>query len=110
MHSNLNCVPDRVPNKSRKWHHRKSGMSKHKKAKKERRRVKSEIHLLTPEAVDLFSINFEKHSEALRLANINQPTKRNGSAKSLRDRHKQRSTKKIAIGNSGWKIVHGPLV
>ena len=85
-------------------------MSKHKKSKKERRRVKKDLHAIKAEAIELASNVCESHLEALKQTNINHPTKRNGSAKTLRERHPKRINKRLPVGHSGWKTIHGAVI
>ena len=82
-----------------RWHRRKQGMQKHKKACKERRTVSSCLHKIIPQASDTSSLNFENIENTLQETNINVPKKRNGSAKSLNQRHQNRNTKKLSIGS-----------
>ena len=110
MHSSQNCLPTKAPKCSRKWNYRKNGMSKHKKAKKERRRVNKDLHAIKSEAIELSSNVCEAHLEALKQTNINHPTKRNGSAKTLRERHPKRINKRLPVGHSGWKTIHGAVI
>jgi hypothetical protein len=85
-------------------------MSKHKKAKKERRCVNKDLHAIKSEAIELSSNVCEAHLEALKQTNINHPTKRNGSAKTLRERHPKRINKRWPVGHSGWKTIHGAVI
>ena len=110
MHGSQNCSPTNAPKCSRKWSYRKTGMAKHKKARKERRCINKDLRAIKTEVMDLSSNVCETHLEALKQTNINHPTKRNGSAKSMRDRHPKRITKRLPVGHSGWKIVHGLLM
>ena len=110
MHGSQNCSPTNAPKCSRKWNYRKTGMAKYKKARKERRCINKDLHAIKTEVMDLSSNVCETHLEALKQTNINHPTKRNGSAKSMRDRHPKRTTKRLPVGHSGWKIVHGLLM
>ena len=109
MFGTQNCAPNSAPRCSRKWNYRKSGMSKHRKAKKERRSINHELHSLKTETIDMASDICEQHLNSLKDININHPPKRNGSAKSLRRRHPKRQTKKVPVGHSGWATVHGPV-
>ena len=109
MHSSQNCLPTNAPKCSRKWNYRKNGMSKHKKAKKERLCVNKDLHAIKSEAIELSSNVCEAHLEALKQTNINHPTKRNGSAKTLRERHPKRINKRLPVGHSGWKTIHGAV-
>tara|TARA_E500000178_G_C16816424_1_gene659414 strand:+ start:512 stop:847 length:336 start_codon:yes stop_codon:yes gene_type:complete len=106
MHGTLNSPPASTPKCSKKWNYRKSGLTKHKKSKKERRVINKELRALKSEVVEIGSEKSEKHLETLNRTNINQPIKRNGSAKTMRSRHPKRLTKKVPSGHSGWKTIH----
>lgn len=110
MHSTLNSSPSISPRCTKKWNHRKCGMTKHKKSKKERRVISKELRALKSEVNEIGSEKCETHIERLKQININQPTKRNGSAKTMRNRHPKRATKKLPFGHSGWKTVHETLL
>lgn len=64
MHGSQNCSPTNAPKCSRKWNYRKTGMAKHKKAKKERRCINKDLHAIKTEAMDLSSNVCEAHLEA----------------------------------------------
>lgn len=110
MFQTLDCPPSKSPKSSRRWHRRKQGMQKHKKACKERRTLANELHKIIPQAADTSSWHFETIEDTLKDTNINVPKKRNGSAKALKQRHPQRHTKKVPVGHSGWKTIHGQFM
>lgn len=85
-------------------------MTKHKKAKKERRLVNQALRAIKSESTEISSQICEAHIEKVKQTNINQPTKRNGSAKTMRNRHPKRETKKVPSGHSGWKTTHGAVL
>ena len=106
MHGTLNSTPVLPLKCSKKWNHRKSGLTKHKKSKKERRIINKEIRALKPEIIEIDSEKCERHLEILKQTNINQPVKRNGSAKTMRNRHPKRLTRKVPSGHSGKRTIH----
>ena len=65
MHSTLNSPPASTPKCSKKWNYRKSGLTKHKKSKKERRVINKELRALKSEVVEIGSEKSEKHLETL---------------------------------------------
>ena len=105
MHSSLNSPPFSTPKCNKKWNYRKSGLNKHKKSKKELRVINKELRALKSEIVEIDSEKSEKHCELLKQTNINQPVKRNGSAKTMRDRHPKRLTRKNPLGHARWRNI-----
>lgn len=93
MQGTLNSPPFSIPKCSKKWNYRKIGLTKHKKSKKERRLINKELRALQSEIVDIDSEKSEKYFEVLNRTNINQPGKRNGSAKTARMRHSKTQQK-----------------
>ena len=106
MHGTLNSTPVSAPKCSKKWNYRKSGLTKHKKSKKERRIINKELRALKSEIIEIGSEKCVKHLEILKQTNINQPVKRNGSAKTMRNRHPKRLKRKVPSGHSGWRTIH----
>lgn len=106
MQGTLNSPPTSTPKCSKKWNYRKSGLTNHKKSKKERRIINKELRALKSGMIDLNSETNERHHETLNQTNINQPVKRNGSAKTMRSRHPKGLTKKVPSVHSGWKTIH----
>ena len=59
--------------------------------------------------------NDDKYERIKKIKNIDKIKnddckKRNGSAKTLRERHLKRKTYKKPVGKSGWAVFHGPTL
>jgi hypothetical protein len=108
MFQKQRCPQTTQPNSARRWHHRRKGMKKHRKASKERRAISNEIQHFLSQAAAPESRCFDEHRDCLEEINIAVPKKRNGSAKELRKRHPKRKTRKVPIGHSGWTTIHEP--
>ena len=96
------------PQPSKKWHYRKRGLASHSKARQERRDLSVNIRSIVKEYEGYENCDGTHHVDAATDLNIQLPKKRNGSAKSLRERHPRRRTRKIPVGHSGWTVLHGP--
>ncbi len=98
------------PKPKKSWHFRKRGQQNYKKKKVERRNTSNLIN-------KMIKYEFEKdeYQRIQKIKNINKIDnndckKRNGSAKTLRQRHLKRKTFKKPVGKSGWAVFHGPVL
>ena len=98
------------PRPKKSWHFRKRGQQRYKKKKVERRNASDLLNKMIK--CDFNDDNYERIKKIKNIDKIenNDCKKRNGSAKTLRERHLKRKTYKKPVGKSGWAVFHGPTL
>ena len=98
------------PRPKKSWHFRKRGQQRYKKKKVERRNASDLLNKMIK--CDFNDDKYERIQKIKKLSKIdnNDCKKRNGSAKTLRERHLKRKTYKKPVGKSGWAVFHGPIL
>ena len=93
----------------KRWHFRKRGQQNYKKKKVERRNFSDLLHKMIKGDIDNEEFEIIKQITNFSKVEKNYLRKRNGSAKTLNQRHQRRKTFRKPVGKSGWTVFHRPF-